>query len=83
GFELSVLDLRQRREGDVLGSAQSGTARSLRLLSLLDDLEVITAAQELARQVVAEDPGLVNHPGLAGMMSAAVDGERIEYLAKS
>lgn len=83
GFELSVLDLRQRREGDVLGSAQSGTARSLRLLSLLDDLEVITAAQELARQVVAEDPGLVGHPGLAGMMHAAVDGERIEYLAKS
>ncbi|MFE1591810.1 ATP-dependent DNA helicase RecG [Nocardia sp. NPDC058705] len=83
GFELSVLDLRQRREGDVLGSAQSGTARSLRLLSLLDDLEVITAAQELARQVVAEDPGLVKHPGLAGMMHAAVDGERIEYLAKS
>ncbi|MEU4319752.1 ATP-dependent DNA helicase RecG [Nocardia fluminea] len=83
GFELSVLDLRQRREGDVLGSAQSGTARSLRLLSLLDDLEVITAAQELARHVVAEDPGLVRHPGLAGMMHAAVDGERIEYLAKS
>ncbi|MDO3645995.1 ATP-dependent DNA helicase RecG [Nocardia mangyaensis] len=83
GFELSVLDLRQRREGDVLGAAQSGTARSLRLLSLLDDLEVITAAQELARQVVAEDPGLVQHPGLAGMMHAAVDGERIEFLAKS
>ncbi|MFD8104282.1 ATP-dependent DNA helicase RecG [Nocardia fluminea] len=83
GFELSVLDLRQRREGDVLGSAQSGTTRSLRLLSLLDDLEVITAAQELARHVVAEDPGLVRHPGLAGMMHAAVDGERIEYLAKS
>ncbi|NKX91431.1 ATP-dependent DNA helicase RecG [Nocardia coubleae] len=83
GFELSVLDLRQRREGDVLGSAQSGTARSLRLLSLLDDLEVITAAQDLARRIVAEDPGLEKHPGLAGMMNAAVDGERLEYLAKS
>ncbi|MFC4126505.1 ATP-dependent DNA helicase RecG [Nocardia rhizosphaerae] len=83
GFELSVLDLRQRREGDVLGAAQSGTAKSLRLLSLLDDLEVITAAQELARRVVDEDPGLMRHPGLAGMMRAAVDGERIEYLAKS
>ncbi|MFQ6395081.1 ATP-dependent DNA helicase RecG [Nocardia sp. KC 131] len=83
GFELAVLDLRQRREGDVLGAAQSGTARSLRLLSLLDDLEVITAAQELARKVVESDPGLVKHPGLAGMMHAAVDGERIEYLAKS
>ncbi|MBF6348938.1 ATP-dependent DNA helicase RecG [Nocardia flavorosea] len=83
GFELSVLDLRQRREGDVLGSAQSGTARSLRLLSLLDDLEVITTAQELARTLVAEDPGLTRHPGLAAMMHAAVDSERLEYLAKS
>jgi ATP-dependent DNA helicase RecG len=83
GFELSVLDLRQRREGDVLGSAQSGTARSLRLLSLLDDLEVITAAQQLAREVVEADPGLRKHPGLATMMRAAVDGERLEYLAKS
>lgn len=83
GFELSVLDLRQRREGDVLGSAQSGTARSLRLLSLLDDLEVISTAQELARTVVAEDPGLTRHPGLAAMMHAAVDSERLEYLAKS
>lgn len=83
GFELAVLDLRQRREGDVLGSAQSGTARSLKLLSLLDDLEVITAAQQLAREVVESDPGLKNHPGLAGMMHAAVDSERLEYLAKS
>lgn len=83
GFELAVLDLRTRREGDVLGAAQSGTARSLRLLSLLDDLEVITAAQEFARAVVASDPGLRKHPGLAGMMHAAVDSERLEYLAKS
>ncbi|MFI6773930.1 ATP-dependent DNA helicase RecG [Nocardia sp. NPDC050412] len=83
GFELAVLDLRQRREGDVLGAAQSGTARSLRLLSLLDDLEVITAAQSLARQVVESDPGLHHHPGLATMMHAAVDAERLEYLAKS
>ncbi|MFB8274292.1 ATP-dependent DNA helicase RecG [Nocardia colli] len=83
GFELAVLDLRTRREGDVLGAAQSGTARSLKLLSLLDDLEVITAAQELAREVVEADPGLQKHPGLASMMHAAVDSERLEYLAKS
>ncbi|WP_063059634.1 ATP-dependent DNA helicase RecG [Nocardia sienata] len=83
GFELSVLDLRQRREGDVLGAAQSGTTRSLRLLSLLDDLEVITVAQELARTLVEQDPGLTRHPGLAAMMHAAVDSERLEYLAKS
>lgn len=83
GFELAVLDLRQRREGDVLGSAQSGTASSLRLLSLIDDLEVITTAQDLARRLVEDDPGLRNHPGLAALMRAAVDSERLEYLAKS
>ncbi|WP_228002937.1 ATP-dependent DNA helicase RecG [Nocardia australiensis] len=83
GFELAVLDLRQRREGDVLGAAQSGTTSSLRLLSLLDDLEVITAAQQQARELVESDPGLKNHPALAQMMHAAVNTDRLEYLAKS
>ena len=45
GFELSRLDLEQRREGDVLGATQSGRRSSLRLLSVLRDEEVI----ELAR----------------------------------
>ena len=83
GFELAVLDLRQRREGDILGAAQSGTVTTLRLLSLLDDLEVISAAQEFAREVIADDPGLVRHPGLAGMMRSALDEQRLEYLEKS
>ena len=83
GFELAVLDLRQRREGDVLGAAQSGTDTNLRLLSLLDDLETITAAQEFARSVVDEDPTLADHPGLRAMTHAALDSERLEYLQKS
>ncbi|MFH5209602.1 ATP-dependent DNA helicase RecG [Antrihabitans sp. NCIMB 15449] len=83
GFELAVLDLRQRREGDVLGAAQSGTDTTLRLLSLLDDLEIISAAQDFARSVIAEDPGLAKHPGLAAMMKSALDGERLEYLSKT
>ncbi|GAB3999887.1 hypothetical protein GCM10029992_29990 [Glycomyces albus] len=33
GFELAELDLEQRREGDVLGAAQSGTKSHVRLLS--------------------------------------------------
>lgn len=83
GFELSVLDLRQRREGDVLGAAQSGTARSLRLLSLLDDLDVITAAQHLASDVVAADPTLTAHPGLSAMTHATLNPHRLDYLTKS
>ena len=40
GFRLAELDLEQRREGDVLGEAQSGRRSHLRLLSLLRDSDV-------------------------------------------
>src|SRR5690606_25679415 len=58
GFELSRIDLEQRREGDVLGQAQSGTRSSLRMLAVIDDEEVIAAAREEAAAVVAADPDL-------------------------
>ncbi len=83
GFELALLDLRARREGDVLGAAQSGIGSTLRLLSLLDDLEVITAAQRFARDVVDTDPDLRRHPGLAGMVRSALDARRLDYLGKA
>ena len=41
GFELARLDLETRREGDVLGAAQSGKRSGIRLLSLLEDEELI------------------------------------------
>ncbi|MBJ8343382.1 ATP-dependent DNA helicase RecG [Antrihabitans sp. YC2-6] len=83
GFELAVIDLQQRREGDVLGAAQSGTTTTLRLLSLLEHGDIIAAAQEFARSVIAEDPDLRRHEGLRGMMRSALDAERLEYLQKS
>ncbi|MFD1811302.1 ATP-dependent DNA helicase RecG [Rhodococcus gannanensis] len=83
GFELAQLDLAQRREGDVLGVAQSGTTTTLRLLSLLDHEDVIETARSLAHRVVAEDPGLANHPGLASMVTAGLDAEGVRYLEKS
>ena len=83
GFELAQLDLEQRREGDVLGVAQSGMRSSLRMLSLLRDGEVIAAARVQAQSIVERDPGLQRHPGLAQMVVATVDGERVDYLAKA
>ena len=53
---LARLDVEQRREGDVLGAAQSGRRRQLRLLSLLRDEELITAARSEAADIVAADP---------------------------
>src|SRR5256886_4879334 len=62
GFELSRIDLEQRREGDVLGQAQSGTRSSLRMLAVIDDEDVIAAAREEATARVAADPELAAHP---------------------
>lgn len=83
GFELAQLDLQLRREGDVLGVAQSGTVSTLRLLSLVDDVEVIAAAQQFTRTITEADPTLESHPGLAAMVGSALDADRIEYLDKS
>lgn len=65
GFELSRIDLDQRREGDVLGSAQSGTKSHLRLLKVLRDEEVIESARAVALKLIESDPTLSNNKILA------------------
>jgi ATP-dependent DNA helicase RecG len=82
GFELSRIDLEQRREGDVLGQAQSGTRSSLRMLAVIDDVEVIEAAREAATALIAADPGLDAHPDLRTALDALVDASREGYLEK-
>ena len=83
GFELADLDLRERREGDVLGRSQSGRPITLRLLSLAEHQDIIETAREFCESVYAEDPGLVEHPGLAILAARFADTDRIEYLDKS
>ncbi|MBO4210791.1 ATP-dependent DNA helicase RecG, partial [Micromonospora echinofusca] len=82
GFKLAELDLEQRREGDVLGAAQSGRRSHLRLLSLLRDADLIRDARAEAIELVSEDPELARHPALAASVAALVDAERAEYLEK-
>ncbi|MFF5788384.1 ATP-dependent DNA helicase RecG [Streptomyces sp. NPDC012693] len=82
GFELSRIDLEQRREGDVLGQAQSGVRSSLRVLTVIDDEEVIAAAREEATALVLADPELTAHPGLRTALDALLDKDREEYLEK-
>ncbi|MEV0736397.1 ATP-dependent DNA helicase RecG [Streptomyces sp. NPDC050549] len=82
GFELSRIDLEQRREGDVLGQAQSGARTSLRVLSVIEDEEVIAEAREEATAVVAADPELERLPGLRVALDALLDEEREQYLEK-
>ncbi|GAA5011463.1 hypothetical protein GCM10025734_56050 [Kitasatospora paranensis] len=82
GFELSRIDLEQRREGDVLGQAQSGVKSSLKVLSVLDDEEVIATAREEAARLVAADPALAAHPELRTALESLLDEDRADYLEK-
>jgi ATP-dependent DNA helicase RecG len=82
GFELSRIDLEQRREGDVLGQAQSGARSSLRMLAVIEDEEIIAAAREEAAAVVARDPELADSPELLTALDALLDTEREQYLDK-
>jgi len=82
GFELSRIDLEQRREGDVLGQAQSGARTSLRVLAVIEDEEVIAEAREEAVAVVTADPELSSLLGLRTALDALLDEEREQYLEK-
>ena len=83
GFQLSRLDLEQRREGDVLGSAQAGRRSSLKLLRLLADEELIASAREEATALVAADPQLTAHQALKEAIDDFLGDRRAEFLDKA
>ena len=82
GFELSRLDLEQRREGDVLGSAQSGVRSHLRLLRVIRDEDLISQARDVAERLVAKDPILDSMPQLKIEVDKLRQEERAAYLEK-
>jgi ATP-dependent DNA helicase RecG len=83
GFQLSRLDLEQRREGDVLGEAQAGRKSSLKLLTLLADEKLISEAREEASVLVDADPELAGQPGLASAIASLLDEDRADFLEKA
>ncbi|MEU4225387.1 ATP-dependent DNA helicase RecG [Nonomuraea sp. NPDC026600] len=83
GFELSRVDLEQRREGDVLGAAQSGKRSSLKLLQLLRDEDVIETAREDAWSLLTDDPGLTSNDALRAEIDRLLADEKAEYLEKT
>ena len=82
GFELARLDLRQRREGDILGASQSGRTSSLSYLGVIDDEDVIVAAREDATALVAADPTLSGHPDLVAALTTLVDEDQAAFLER-
>jgi ATP-dependent DNA helicase RecG len=83
GFELAQVDLELRREGDVLGSLQSGGRSSLRLLRVATDGDLIATAREHAAEALEGDAALTGHPALAAAIARRLDDADREYLAKN
>ena len=82
GFELSRIDLEQRREGDVLGANQSGTQSHLRLLRVLRDESLIEQAREDAETLIATDNDLSHYPALKAELAQLQRDQAVDYLDK-
>ncbi len=81
GFELSRIDLEQRREGDVLGVSQSGGKSHLRLLRVLRDEALIEAAREDASTIL--DSGIESHPRLVAELAQVQADATAEFIDKA
>ena len=70
GFRIAELDLEERRQGDLLGERQSGTA-DIRVARFPEDNDLLSVAREMSRQVLDQDPGL-DRPSHAALKARAV-----------
>jgi len=57
GFRIAELDLEERRQGDILGERQSGSAE-IRVARFPEDTDLLGQARELAQTIIDADPGL-------------------------
>ena len=75
GYAIAEQDLIQRGPGDFLGSAADGTVRqsgglTFRLADAGEDSSILTDATSDARELLAADPNLENHPALHARVGA-------------
>jgi ATP-dependent DNA helicase RecG len=83
GFELSRVDLEQRREGDVLGKSQSGFRSGLQNLRVLRDEKTIVEARAAAVALLEADADLAHAPDLAVEVAALEQSVQSDYMEKS
>ena len=82
GFVLAEKDLQLRGAGEVFGARQSGLS-DLRVASLTGDPELMLAAREDAKELLAGDPGLLRRPGLRNEVVAAIGPDAADWLTRS
>ncbi len=71
GFRIAELDLEERRQGDLLGARQSGTA-DIRIARFPEDTDLLQEARGAARAILEADPLLDAHPH-RGLRARAVN----------
>jgi ATP-dependent DNA helicase RecG len=79
GFRLAEIDLRLRKEGELVGTRQSGVGQ-FKFASLPEDAELLDRARARAREILAEDPGLDGplHALLGEALQSAFGAEALQ-----
>jgi ATP-dependent DNA helicase RecG len=83
GFELAQLDLEIRREGNVLGSRQSGKKSSLKLLQVVKDIAIVELARDACKKLIDEDFTLSQAPALQKAVDEIEKEAETEFLEKN
>lgn len=83
GFALADKDLELRREGDVLGSAQSGGMSSLVSLRVIRDRELIEEARGAVEGLAEKDPTFAEYPELAAAIARVEETQEGEFLSRA
>ena len=76
-------DLEIRREGNVLGSRQSGKKSSLKLLQVVKDVEIVEKARDACKKLVDEDISLNNAQALQKAVIEIEKETETEFLEKN
>jgi ATP-dependent DNA helicase RecG len=83
GFELAQIDLALRKEGDILGSSQSGRRSRLRLLEVIKDADLVELARDEAIITVDKDEALTTWPSLSRAVAELNRQEQTEFLERT
>ena len=78
GFRLAEIDLAMRKEGELVGTRQSGLGQ-FRVARLPDDTELLELARARAQAILAEDPDLQapEHALLGMVLERELGGEAL------
>ncbi len=83
GFKLAEMDLAIRGTGQLLGGAQSGAARDLKVADVLNDTTLVAWAKEDAATIVTQDPLLARRPQLRDEITRALGEEAAQWLTSA